>query len=141
MSPFLRETFSLGLPDFTLCFRLLLLMCFVSNLFHHPPLSAPEGPSADPGRRQGKGLKKNVLGTRSRRCNRKACQITAPQSYKCMETEEKASMGFGLKSPWTTDLLEQKQYNRQVNVQSKAVFSCAVTLMDKIRAWRMKKVW
>ena len=52
------ETFSPGLPEPTLCFRFLLLMCVVSNLFHHRPLSAPEGPSADPGRRQGKGLKK-----------------------------------------------------------------------------------
>ena len=47
-----------------------------------------EGPSAAPGRRQGKGLEKNVLGTRPRRCNRKACQITVSQNYECMETQE-----------------------------------------------------
>ena len=28
-------------------------------------LSAPEGPVPDPGRRQGRGLKKDVLGTRT----------------------------------------------------------------------------
>ena len=40
------------------------LLCDVSNLFHHRPLSAPKHPVADLGRRQGKGLKKDVLGTR-----------------------------------------------------------------------------
>ena len=48
MALFLNETFSPGLPDSTLCFRRLLFMCVVSNVFHHRPLSAPEGLSADP---------------------------------------------------------------------------------------------
>ena len=30
---------------------------------------------------------------------------------------------------------------RQVNVQSKAVFSCAMTLMDKIRGWEDEERW
>ena len=53
MAPFLNETVSPCLPESTLCIRFLLLMSVVSNLFRHRPLSAPEGPAADPGRRQG----------------------------------------------------------------------------------------
>ena len=64
------------------------LLSFVPKLFHRRPLSAPEGPVADPGRRQGKGLKKNVLGTRPERCKQEACQITMSKSYECMKTQE-----------------------------------------------------
>ena len=39
-------------------------------------------------RRLGKGFKKNVLGIRSGKCNRTACQITMFQSYECTETQD-----------------------------------------------------
>ena len=58
MAPFLKETVSPGLPESTLCFRLLLLMCDVSNCFHRRPLSAPEGPSADQGGAKGRGSRR-----------------------------------------------------------------------------------
>ena len=54
------------------------------------------GPVADPGRRQGKGLKKDVLGTRPGRCNRETCQYTMSQSHERVETEE-VQDGKGLK--------------------------------------------
>ena len=58
------EAVSPGLPDSTRCFTSSLVDVRFVELFHHRPLSAPEGPAADPRRRQGKGLKKNVVGTR-----------------------------------------------------------------------------
>ena len=46
------------------CAVVFLLLCVVPNLFYYRSMRAPEGPVADPGRRQGEGLKKDVLGTR-----------------------------------------------------------------------------
>ena len=43
-------------------FHFFFLIFDASKLFHHRPLSAPEDPIADPGRRQGKGAPGNVIG-------------------------------------------------------------------------------
>ena len=72
------------------------LLCDASNLFHHRPLRAPAGPASDFGRHQGKGLKKNVSGTRTRDCNRETCRYTVSQSHECLEKKE-VQDGKGLK--------------------------------------------
>ena len=165
MAPYLTETDSPCPPESTLCFRLLLLMCVVSNLFHHRPLSATESPFADPGRRQGKGLKKNVLGTRSGKWIGKPVKSPCPKLMNAWKRRkhkmERASRGpwieyehsprarqlreYTLKnvweSSWMTDPFEAEAINRQVNVQSQAVFSDAMTLMDKIRVWEDEESW
>ena len=43
---------------------------------------------------------------------------------------------FGDDRPFETDAI-----SRQVNVQSKAVFPNAMTLMDKIRGWKGEESW
>ena len=55
-------------------------------------MSAPEGPVADPGKRQGEGLEKDVLVTRPGRWNRETCQYTVYQSH---EREEKKEVQDG----------------------------------------------
>ena len=63
MALFLNETVAPGLPDSTLCIHLLLVMCVVSYWFHHRPLSAPEGPSADLDGAKGRGSRRMFFRT------------------------------------------------------------------------------
>ena len=135
-------------------------MCVVSNLFYHRSLHAPEGPVADPGRRQGKGLKETVLGTCPGKCNRETSQYTVSQSHERVEMEEVQDGWIQYEhSPRAMQLREytQKEFgeffvddrpfgtdskqNREVLVQSNAVLSYAITLMVKIRGWEDEESW
>ena len=132
------------------------VVCDASSPFHHRPLSAPAGPSADPGRRQGKGLKKDVLGTCSGRCNRKACQITMSQKMNAWKRRkqkmDKASRRSWIEYEHSLRAMQLREYTlkefsfgadamfRQINVQSKAVFSYAMTMME-IRGWEDEERW
>ena len=65
---------------------------------HHRPFIARDGPFADPRRRQGKGLKKNVMGTRPGDVTRKPFKSLS-LSFEFIETQE-AQDGEGPKGPW-----------------------------------------
>ena len=101
MASYLTDTDSSGLLDSTLCFHLILLMCVVSNLFHHRTLSAPVHRSdcRPQGGAKGRGSRRMFweLGLGD--------VIGKPVELQCPK----------------------------IVVQPKAVFSCAMTLMDKIR--------
>ena len=104
MVPFLNETVSLRLPDSTLCFRLPLLMCVVSNLFRHRSLSALEGPSADQGGAKGGGSRRMFWELASEDVIRK------PAELQCVKIErEWKRRKHKMEKPWTEMKTAQKR--------------------------------
>ena len=107
MAPFLTETDSPCLPESTLCFRLLLLMCVVLKLFHHRSLSAPEELASG-----------DVIGKLVKSQCPKGMNAWKRRKHKM----EKASRGPWIEHEHSPRATKLRVYTRQVNVRSKAVF-------------------
>ena len=155
----MTETDAPCLPDYTLHFHQSLLFCDASNLFNHRSLSAPQQRSGC--RRQGgaKGGRsrrmfwelapEDVLGKpadlsraeveRQWKRRKNKMEKASRTSWTADENTPRAAplREYTLKEVWEIfvngRLFGAGALFRHVNVQSKAVFSYAMTMMDKIR--------
>ena len=158
---FVTEIDAPCLLDYTLYFDQSLLLCDVSNWFNHQTFSAPEqrsGCRPQGGAKEGGSRRmswelvaEDVVGKPTDLSSAKVEREWKRRKHKM----EKASRGSWTENENTPRAVQLRQYTlkefweifvddgpsgadaffRHVNVQPKAVFSCAMTLMDKIQGW------
>ena len=137
-------------------------MCVVSNLVHRRPLSAPEGPAADPGGAKGRGSRRMFWDLAPGDVIGKPVELQYSKSINAWKRRmEEASSGCWIEHEHNPRAMQLREYTlkefcenfvddrpfgadaicRQVNVQSEAVFSYPMTLMDKIRGCEDEERW